>query len=336
MENKKETVCAVVVTYNRKELLLECLEALRKQTRPIQGIYLIDNASTDGTPKLLLEKGYIKELPPENLTEPWEKEFEIKNLTDGEIIKLHYVRIHENTGGAGGFHEGVKRGYEKGFDWLWLMDDDAEPGKETLKTLVKSAKKNKILAICPLIEHKQSGTLELYHHKKFDFLCRVIFLSSKELKKSKILKIEANAFVGPLISCCLIKDIGFPRKEYFIWSDDVEFTYKINKSRGLYLDTNAVIYHKDKKLAGENFWKTLYNLRNGADFRIRFFKVRGYLWVAYRFLRLIVAVARCRPNALLRARLQMLALIDGIRGNFKRNYKIYWDRSLNRQMKGRN
>jgi len=50
------------------------------KTRPVQGIYLIDNASTDGTPKLLLERGYIKELPPENLTEPWEKEFKIKKL----------------------------------------------------------------------------------------------------------------------------------------------------------------------------------------------------------------------------------------------------------------
>ncbi|MCD6105633.1 MAG: glycosyltransferase, partial [Thermosipho sp. (in: Bacteria)] len=46
-QDKKETVCAVVVTYNRKELLLECLEALRKQTRPLDAIYLIDNASTD-------------------------------------------------------------------------------------------------------------------------------------------------------------------------------------------------------------------------------------------------------------------------------------------------
>jgi len=70
-----DSVCAVVVTYNRKNLLIECLEALRKQTRPIQGIYLIDNASTDGTPELLLEKGYISELPPQNLKEPWEKEF---------------------------------------------------------------------------------------------------------------------------------------------------------------------------------------------------------------------------------------------------------------------
>jgi GT2 family glycosyltransferase len=54
MKNK-ETVCAVVVTYNRKELLIECLDALCKQTRPIDAMYIIDNFSNDGTAELLLE-----------------------------------------------------------------------------------------------------------------------------------------------------------------------------------------------------------------------------------------------------------------------------------------
>ena len=132
---KKETVCAVVVTYNRKELLIECLDGLLRQTRPIDAIYIIDNASTDNTPEFLKEKGFIQELPPKNLTKSWEKEFEIKNLTDGQPIKLRYIRMHENTGGAGGFHEGVKRAYEKGYDWLWLMDDDAEPYENALQLL---------------------------------------------------------------------------------------------------------------------------------------------------------------------------------------------------------
>ncbi|MGC9001313.1 MAG: hypothetical protein ACP5J2_10155, partial [Caldisericum sp.] len=69
-----------------------------------------------------------------SLSEPWEKEFEIKNLTDGNPIRLHYVRMHENTGGAGGFHEGVKRAYERGYDWLWLMDDNTIPTNEVLIT----------------------------------------------------------------------------------------------------------------------------------------------------------------------------------------------------------
>ena len=44
IEEKKQTVCAVVVTYNRKTLLLECFEALRKQTRPVDAIYIISLA----------------------------------------------------------------------------------------------------------------------------------------------------------------------------------------------------------------------------------------------------------------------------------------------------
>ncbi len=87
MENKKETVCAVVVTYNRKNLLLECLEAIRKQTRPVDAIYIIDNASQDGTPEVLKSSGYIPELPPSNFSEIYEVEYQIKNLVDGNFIK---------------------------------------------------------------------------------------------------------------------------------------------------------------------------------------------------------------------------------------------------------
>ena len=120
--SNKETVCAVVVTYNRKDLLVECLESLLQQTRPLDGIYIIDNASNDGTPGYLKEKGFIQELPPKESNEPWERKFILTYK-----LPIYYVRMHENTGGAGGFYEGVKRAYEKGYDWLWLMDDDADP-----------------------------------------------------------------------------------------------------------------------------------------------------------------------------------------------------------------
>ncbi len=51
-----ETVCAVVVTYNRKKLLIECVDALVEQTRPVDAIYIIDYFSNEGTPYLLKEK----------------------------------------------------------------------------------------------------------------------------------------------------------------------------------------------------------------------------------------------------------------------------------------
>ena len=193
-----------------KNLLLKCLEAIRKQTRPVQGIYLIDNASTDGTPKLLLEKGYIKELPPENLTEPWEKEFEIKNLTDRQVIKLHYVRMHENTGGAGGFHEGVKRAYEKGYDWLWLMDDDVEPLEKALETLLSY----KYISKCIHPSKRYSNGSKILWECFLDITTgRVIRLYDISFKYGKTFScVNVGCFEGMLIHRKIVSKIGYPDK----------------------------------------------------------------------------------------------------------------------------
>ena len=64
----KDTVCAVVVTFNRKQLLLKCIDSLLNQTHKINAIYIVDNNSTDNTPQLLYEKGYIKKASSKNRT----------------------------------------------------------------------------------------------------------------------------------------------------------------------------------------------------------------------------------------------------------------------------
>jgi len=319
MENKKETVCAVVVTYNRKELLLECLEALRKQTRPVQGIYLIDNASTDGMPVLLLEKEYIKELPPENLTEPWEKEFEIKNLTDGQAIKLYYVRMHENTGGAGGFHEGVKRGYEKGYDWLWLMDDDAEPEEDTLKNILSiEIDKNSIAAICPLILHK-SGSYQLYHHKFIiKWKMEDIPVSDNIEKLNSITEIEANAFVGPLINRIFVERVGFPKKELFIWGDDTEYIYRLSRVGKILLYKKAVIIHKDNnytEINSKNVQKHYYYFRNKMFF-IKYYSplnFLAYFYFFYKAIRSFVSFKIKHNLSFSEALLPIKGVLDGLK-----------------------
>jgi GT2 family glycosyltransferase len=265
-----DTVCAVVVTYNRKNLLLECLEALRKQTRPIQGIYLIDNASTDGTPELLLEKGYITELPPQNIKEPWEKEFIIQNLTDRGNIKLHYVRMHENTGGAGGFYEGVKRGYEKGYDWLWLMDDD---------TIIESKTLDKLLEKIHHLNDKNIGfvyskviwTDGAPHIMNIPGIKPLVNGIPFNLYEDKgVLLVETASFVSLLVGKEVVKKVGLPLKEFFIWADDVEYTLRITKNGfiGLYVKDSIVI-HKTK---------TNYSARSVYDWRF-YYNVRNWLWI---------------------------------------------------------
>ena len=301
MKNK-ETVCAVVVTYNRKELLLECLEALLNQTHPIDALYLIDNASTDNTPELLLEEGYITQLPPENINKAWELEInsfetdKIKNITfKNRTIKLYYVRMHQNTGGAGGFYEGVKRGYQKGYDWLWLMDDDAEAQITTLKELISFKYASKASFLAPQVIHKSiKGHTEYYHHKtKIDLRkLKEHNLKGKNLDE-EYYSLEANGFVGPLLNSKAIQKLNsFPDESFFIWWDDTDYTYSLFKSYGKgYLVTKAILFHKDiipNVTTMKIDWKYYYGVRN----KIRFFKkhvdVIGYLVLSFQTIKIFL------------------------------------------------
>ena len=330
-----EAVCAVVVTYNRKELLLECLEALRKQTRPVQGIYLIDNASTDGTPKLLLEKGYIKELPPENLTEPWEKEFEIKNLTDGEIIKLHYIRMHENIGSSGGFHEGMKRAYERGYDWFWIMDDDAEPKKDALEKLRKHTTEDNIVALASL-KVDENGKILHPHRGYFNFenVFGGIVKPFNECKlNNRSLEIDHASFVGILVSRNPIQKIGLPKKEFFLHYDDVEYCIRLRKVGKILLILDSVIIHKEAAKKGllkiflgkkslripyNKFWLTYYGRRNlvwlGKKYSTS--KLNFYFGMIKALIRSVIGVILFDDNKLKRIKLIVSAYIDGLKGDF--------------------
>jgi GT2 family glycosyltransferase len=103
-------VWAVVVTYNRRALLEQCLDALRAQTRPPDRILVVDNASTDGTAE-------------------W-----VRGQDD--VVAL---LLDENVGGAGGFHAGMRLAHAGGADWLWLMDDDTIPRPDALERLLEPA-----------------------------------------------------------------------------------------------------------------------------------------------------------------------------------------------------
>lgn len=259
-----ETVCAVVVTYNREELLEECLRALENQSKPLNAIYIVDNASTYETPQLLREKGYIKEIPPKTIKNPWEKAFKKKGIT------IHYVRMHENTGGAGGFHEGIKRAYREGYDWLWLMDDDTIVSNDGLKILFSKmyVLEEEVGFLCSKVLWDDDNIHLMNIPQIQPFVCGVPF---NKYDDNDLLLVTASSFVSTLLKHDIIAELGFPLKEFFIWGDDIEYTYRItdNNYVGVYV-YKSIAYHKTTEnysvdiLSDEvkNIWKYSFGIRN--------------------------------------------------------------------------
>ena len=238
------SVIVVVVTYNRKFLLLECLQAIQAQTYSVSKVVVVDNASTDGTEEFILQNSFS--------------------------FPIHWVSMSSNQGGAGGFSEGVKTALEgESCDWLWLMDDDAEPSRDCLESLLHTPQIDRYGFIAPRIIHHQTSKDESYHHKiKIDsFRIREC---QRSLEDSGSCELEANAFVGVLISREGALRVGLPDSSYFIWFDDTDYTYRISQKYKIgFLNYESIIYHKDQVVVvNQDNWKHLYGLRN----RIRFYK----------------------------------------------------------------
>lgn len=301
-----QTVAAVVVTYNRKKLLDECLQALLRQTRPVDGIIIIDNASTDSTPEFLAEKGYLS----------------------NPIID--YVRLPENTGGAGGFHEGVKRGYEKGFDWLWLMDDDCEPDSNALAVMLSFVFKRSnhdISFVSPVIS-SPDGTIQWWHHKMIP--SNAIFLFEKNPiprgwraeELSTPVEINANGFCGPMIKSKLIREAGLPERSYFIYCDDAEYTFRLSRRAKAFVVPSAFIYHKDgsnqhgyQSRGGE--WKVYYGMRNNILASLRHGAKRPLLLCAVLYVlirRCFGGIVRRRAGLVNVIKYMLMGCVAGFRG----------------------
>lgn len=189
---------AVIVTYNRKELLSQNIEMLLKQTMTVDSIIIVDNCSSDGTYEYLKNCGWT--------TEPF-----------------LYLKTETNIGGAGGFYTGVKAAYEAGADWIVLMDDDGRMADEhTMEILYRAARKlyDENRGECKLFVNAlvQKGELLSF---KIDHMYTVV--EAMMAAKNGLIEGAANPFNGTLISRELVSDIGYPKKEFFIKGDEVDY-----------------------------------------------------------------------------------------------------------------
>lgn len=224
-------VCAVVVTYNRIELLQKCLNAILTQTCSVDQILVIDNASTDGTPELLSEKGYL----------------------DNSLI--NYMRMSTNEGGAGGFYKGCKRAFELGYEWLWLMNDDGLPHPETLEHLLAPPD---LLFRGPLVLAQEDNTgQKLAFEYPIDISGNVYIKTRKEAEEVAdrgLMWKSVSPFNGVLISRKVIEQIGLPKKEFFIWGDEWDYVFRAKKAGiSIATVTKAIFWHPANKLKVREF-----------------------------------------------------------------------------------
>ncbi|WP_082612567.1 MULTISPECIES: glycosyltransferase family 2 protein [unclassified Nocardioides] len=202
-----EKVAVVVVTFNRADLLERMLAGLAGLDRAPDAVFVVDNASTDHT-RAVLERSVLPGL-----------------------VAIHTT---ENLGGAGGFHLGLKTAYDRGYDAMWLMDDDVIPAPDCLTRLLE------VEGSCLIaVREDRTGALVEKAALRFDLRNplairpKTASIDSTYAGREDMpatVEVENVAFEGFLVRREVVERIGLPDPSYFIFYDDVDFAIRARRA----------------------------------------------------------------------------------------------------------
>jgi len=234
-------IAAIVVTYNRLELMKQVVNGLLNQIKQPNKIIIINNNSTDGTIDWLDE-----------LTKKY-----------SHII----IITQENMGSSGGQYTGTKTAYEMGYEWIWVMDDDVVPAPDCLQNLMMHCKTD--IVAHPLIIAPDGNPIDvdvrgINFANPFKKMFAHLPFTDNELKINFI-PVDVITFEGPIFHHSMFQKVGFPDKNIFIYADDTDFSIRLRNCGIRFLKIpNAILNRLLYSYRETNFddWKFYYVIRN--------------------------------------------------------------------------
>ncbi len=216
MINKK--ICAVVVTYNRKELVEKCINSILAQKDTSCDVIVVDNGSTDGTNELF------------------------KTVFTADSVR--YFNLGENMGCAAGTSRGIKEAVNSGYEYIWVMDDDVISQPDTLRQLLIADKElHGNWGILSSVAYWTDGSIcEANRQKKTLFT----FMNEIDYKKQYV-RVCMVSLASMFIKSKVVREIGLPISEYFIYTEDYEFCSRVGKRYPIYVVTASKVTHAMKK-----------------------------------------------------------------------------------------
>lgn len=212
MPNMAPLVVAVVVTYNRKELLQRCLKSITGGEQQPALTIVWDNHSSDGTLAMLEAEGWLAR----------------------DDLKVLSSAI--NLGGAGGFHGAINYALTLQPRWIWIMDDDSLPDHRALAMLLRAAEQP--WRRPPVLLASKVLWTDANRHPMNR--CKPL----RSARREGVLRpIRACSFVSCLVRAERVHEVGLPIAAFQLWLDDVEFTHRLVRGRpALAVETSLVTH----------------------------------------------------------------------------------------------
>jgi len=211
----------IIVNWNGRHLLSDCLNSLKKQTYRNFTTYVVDNHSSDDSVEF------------------------IKN----EFPEARVIQLKKNFGFARGNNEGIKEAFRKeNICFIATLNNDTVVDKNWLMYLVKEAKKNKEAASF------SSKTLCLSKNDTINSCGMLIYqdghAKSRGFHEKLSQYIEKEEIFGPSAVAALykkraLKKVGLFDNLFFMYQEEVDLAWRLRFAgyKSVYVP-KAIVYHR--------------------------------------------------------------------------------------------
>jgi rhamnopyranosyl-N-acetylglucosaminyl-diphospho-decaprenol beta-1,3/1,4-galactofuranosyltransferase len=265
-------------------VLRKSLTALIDQSRPLDAIFVVDNASSDGTADMV-----VREFPTVQL-----------------------IRLPENTGAAGGFAAGLDLAVVQGYDWVWLFNDDDVAVPEALGLLLGSAEDLPVRT--GIVACARRGADGESHPLGAKWKGRQVVIRSAD-DSGQPLPVDVVAFSGALVSTDAVRTVGVPRADFFMMVEELEYCLRVRRAGwGIYvLPRVLATSHNLGSVGMAAPWRGYYQTRNQLAMSLERRSVRELFWWSVRTAKFCVGAIRVGDRPLARIRLRTLGAWHAVR-----------------------
>lgn len=256
--NPKVFIC--VLSWNKRDETLRCLEVIFAQNFPNLRTVVVDNGSTDGSLAAL-------------------------RALESQIDLI----VHsDNKGFTGGCNAGMRHALAAGADYVWLLNNDTECDGDTLSRLVGFAEAHPDVGmISPIITDRRSGK-DNYAVGRLDVTTGAADETADPRFAEALLErypyqimLKATAL---LVKRSLIERIGFFDEQFFAYCEDNDYSVRCGAAGfRAACATNVRIYHEEGLPGGG--WRKPYAFYYATRNGVLFWRKHGRGLAAWRYAR---------------------------------------------------
>ena len=246
----------IILTWNGKEDTIECLNSLQKVKYDNFDITIVDNASTDDSAEIIA----------------------------AEFPSVKLIKNNMNLMYAGGNNVAIKEALKGDATHILILNNDTILHEDFLEHLVEAFNSDeKVGIVAPKINYYNNRKLIWYAGGFVNFFTGNIY--HKGLRKQDDGEYDLSNEVDYATGCCMLikrelfEKIGLLDEAYYIYTEDVDFSFKAQAAGyKVVFEPRSLIWHKVSSATGGAF--SFFKIKNKFRSNMRFFNIYAgwYHW----------------------------------------------------------